>query len=72
MMNIFKSWFKTTNAASRKSYCELRSFMGFPCSSQEELRYARKNDMLGNYDIDGMSYDGNSVFIGGRMEKPNT
>ncbi len=69
MLNLFKNWLKNSNAASHKSYCNFRSFLGFPCSTKEQLRFARKSDVHGNYDIDGMSYDGDSLFAGGRMEE---
>lgn len=70
MLNMLKKWFKHTNEASYKSYCELRDMVGFPCSSKEELRFARKNDVHGNYDIDGVSYDGNSLFVGSQFDTP--
>lgn len=39
-----------------------------PCSSQDGLRQARKQDTLGNYDIDGVSYDGDCLYMSGRWK----
>lgn len=41
---------------------------GPECSTQEGLQKARRQDQRGNYDIDGASFDGDNLYIGGRME----
>ncbi len=38
------------------------------CSSQDGLRQARKQDMAGNYDIDGVSFDGDCLYMSGRIK----
>ena len=43
-----------------------------PCSTQDGLRQARKQDMAGNYDIDGVSFDGDAIFAGGRLKDSQT
>lgn len=46
--------------------------IGENCSSKEGLRKARKQDMAGNYDIDGVSFDGEHLYMSGRKKDADT
>lgn len=42
------------------------------CAIQDKLRQARKQDSVGNYDLDGVSFDGEALYIGGRLKDSQT
>jgi hypothetical protein len=35
--------------------------------NKDSLRVARRSDQNGNYDIDGVSFDGNHTFVNGKL-----
>lgn len=35
----------------------------------ESLKKARRSDTKGNYDIDGVSFDGDHIYVSGRINK---
>ena len=35
--------------------------------NKECLQVARKSDFKGNYDIDGVSFDGNHIYVNGKL-----
>jgi hypothetical protein len=35
--------------------------------NKEGLKVARSSDQIGNYDIDGVSFDGNHIFVSGKF-----
>lgn len=50
------------------SKSEYKNSKRLVCSSQDGLRQARKQDVQGNYDIDGVSFDGDCLYMSGRFK----
>jgi hypothetical protein len=38
-----------------------------PFKDKQCLKVARKSDQTGNYDIDGVSFDGDHIHVGGKV-----
>lgn len=60
------------NLSDKSIFNPIRSRRKHEDQDKQALRIARKSDYEGNYDVDGVSYDGNDIHVGGEsMQKRN-